>query len=59
MAHETPARDTLSMMCATAHDVLLCLAFAFEDYGRPDVKNAVLNVRKRLIDATGPQAMRK
>lgn len=59
MAKAEISRDTLAAASSTAQNALLCLAWAFEDYGRPDVKNAVLNVRKRLIDATGPQAVRK
>lgn len=53
------SRDTLQAAASTAQSELLTLAWAFEDYGRPDVKNAVMDVRKSLIAATGPQAVRK
>ena len=44
--------DTLRAASATAQDALLLLAWAFEDYGRADLKNDVLQVRKALIKAT-------
>lgn len=46
------SRDTLQSAARTAQSALLCLAWAFEDYGRADIKNAILEVRKSLIDAT-------
>lgn len=59
MAKAEISRDTLQAAASTAQSALLTLAWAFEDYGRPDVKNEVLQVRKQLINATGPQAVRK
>lgn len=45
-------RDTLQMMNSAVLQALLALAFAYEDNGKPDVKNAVLSLRKQLIDVT-------
>lgn len=44
--------DVLRYAASTAQKALLCLAFAFDDAGRADIKTAVLNVRKQLIDVT-------
>lgn len=45
-------RDVLRVAAATAHDALICLAWAYEDAGFPDKKNAIMQIRKQLIDAT-------
>ena len=52
MGNRKISNDTLRSACSTAQDALLTLAWAFEDYGRTDVKNDVLQVRKALIKAT-------
>lgn len=46
-------RDTLQQMRAAVLQAMLALAFAYEDNGKPDVKNGVLSLRKQLIDVTG------
>ena len=45
-------RDTLRLMDAAVKEAMLALAFAYEDNGKPDVKNSVLSLRKQLIDVT-------
>ena len=44
--------DVLRAAAATAHDALLTLAWAYEDAGYPDKKDAIMQIRKQLIDAT-------
>lgn len=45
-------KDVLRAAAATAHDALICLAWAYEDAGYPDKKDAIMQLRKQLIDAT-------
>lgn len=44
--------DVLRAAAGTANGALLTLAWAYEDAGYPDKKDAILWLRKQLIDAT-------
>ena len=52
------SKDVLSTATSTAISALLCLAWAYEDAERVDVKNTILQLRKQLIAATSGRCVR-